>query len=46
MLETLNDYMSLMATLDERRQIAVRRTVGLKMEELRAQLEMLKDLAK
>ncbi|KAG0440410.1 hypothetical protein HPB47_016290 [Ixodes persulcatus] len=44
--DTLNDFSELLSGLDAKQQLWVKRTIGLKMEELKAQLQMLQDLAR
>ena len=43
---TLADYKNLLAQLTDTQQQEVKRTIGLKMEELRAQKSMMEDEAK
>lgn len=44
--ETLNDYKALLGKLNENQKKSVIQTIGLKMEELKAQMSLLEDLAK
>ncbi|XP_064105584.1 uncharacterized protein LOC135214991 [Macrobrachium nipponense] len=44
--ETLDDYTSLLSKLNEKQKRTVIQSIGLKMEELKAQMSLLEDLAK
>uniref|UniRef100_T1IR81 Uncharacterized protein n=1 Tax=Strigamia maritima TaxID=126957 RepID=T1IR81_STRMM len=44
--EVMNDYKTLLSSLDDKQRTDVQRTIGLKMEELKAQISILKDSIK
>lgn len=44
--ETLGDYTKLLSQLDDQQRKRVIQTIGLKMEELKAQMSLLEELAK